>query len=316
MNRQVREIQPTRLRRRDGGPAAELQSQLGTLGEVRAPSEAEEPILSPAVRGWLFSWLTEIRSGDELESVGLRARTTAVLHGPPGCGKTTLAHHLSARLGLSLVIVGPETILGKYLGESEGNVARLFRVLGSTETPCVLFIDELEAIGRKRSSAQDGGGAENARQNTLTVLLRKVEEFEGYLLGATNRPQDLDPALWRRFHMQLAIELPGPDERFAILKRYGLPFAFRDEDLDLLVDLTHGASPALLRGVMEGVKRSLVIYPKIGMAVDDVAALFAAILVAVQPPPEIQHPPLWSDGKAALAELGRMAWPPAREAGS
>ena len=259
----------------------DLRQKLGPLGRVRVPAEAEEPVLSPAVRAWLFAWMAEIRAGDELAEFGLKARTTAVLHGPPGCGKTTLAHHLSARLGLPLVIVGPEALMSPYLGESEQNMGKLFDALRQAATPCILFLDELEAVGRKRGDGKSDGGA---RANMLTVMLRRIEEFEGYLIGATNLADSLDPALWRRFHMQLAIELPGPDERFAILRRYALPFGMQDEDLDVLVDLTAGASPALLRNLMEGVKRALVIYPRINRPVATAADVFPGVLASVQPP--------------------------------
>lgn len=314
--RQVVEMTPANLRRRGRGEAdsasEKLRQAIRSLGEVREPGQAEEPILAPSVRKALFGWLAEIRAAEELKAVGLVPRTTALAHGPPGCGKTTLAHHLAARLGVPMVIVGPETIHDMYLGQSERNVARLFAALAEADTPALLFMDEIDALGGKRKGSITSGAGE-ARLNTLTVLLRKVEEHRGYLVAATNRPDDVDPALWRRFHMQISVDLPGADERFAILRRYGLPFGFRDEDLDLLTELTPGASPALLRGLMENMKRALVVGDKIGWPIHDPVALVETILVALKPPPEIQPPPLWSN-REARAELKAMAWPPERPA--
>lgn len=285
-----------------------LRRALRDLADVRAPWEAEEPILAPTVRGALFQWLAEMRSEAELAEVGLKPRSTALLHGPPGCGKTTFAHHLAGRLGLPLVLVGSEMIMAKYLGESEQKVRRLFDVLADHAGACVVLMDEVEAVGGSRAR-NTGGSADNARTSILTVLLRRVEEFRGILLAATNRPQDLDPALWRRFALHIPIELPGDDERFAILRRYGAPYRFADEDLDDLGALTAGASPALLRGVMETLVRSLVLAPRLGLDVSDPEALMRRIVASVQPPPEIEAPPLWQ---------GRMprftAWPPQREA--
>jgi SpoVK/Ycf46/Vps4 family AAA+-type ATPase len=286
-----------------------LRNNLGNLAEVRAPEEAEPPILAPNARQAVFEWLSEINYRQELQAVGLRPRTSALLYGPPGTGKTTLAHHLAQRLGLPLVLVGAEQLMGSLMGESEKNVARLFDTLDLAKAPCVLLLDEIDSIGSKRSD--DGSAAGKAKNSILTVLLRKVESHKGLLIAATNRREALDPALWRRFHMQIGVDIPGQDERFAILRQYGAPYAFADEDLDLLVDLTEGASPALLRGLMEGVKRSLILAPRLRRAVDDPCRVFGAIIAALEPPSELSKPPLWTEaGQQALAAF--KAWPPAR----
>ena len=297
---------------RRSSDVAALQRALGSVAEVWAPEDAEEPILAPATRGAVFEWLAELRAEDELRAVGLKPRATALLHGPPGCGKTTLAHHLAARLGVPLVLVGAEKIFKPYLGESEQALDRLFKGLAMAGSPCIAFLDEIEAIGGKRAMNSQGG-ADNARTAVLTVLLRRIEQFDGLLVAATNRPQDLDPALWRRFNLQVAVDLPGDDERFAILRRYGLPFDFAERDLDLLCRLTDGASPALLRGVMEGVKRGLVIGGRLGRDVSDPAAAFARVVASVMPPPEIASPPLWEAG--GTRELRGMQWPLRRSDG-
>ena len=75
------------------------------------------------------------------------------------------------------------------------------------------------------------------------MLLRRIERFDGIALAATNRQDFLDSALWRRFDMQISVDLPGADERFAIIRRYAAPYEPSDDDVDLLVDLTTGASP-------------------------------------------------------------------------
>jgi SpoVK/Ycf46/Vps4 family AAA+-type ATPase len=241
----------------------------------------------------------------------LRPRSTALLYGPPGTGKTTLAHHLAARLGVPLVIVGPETIFGRYMGDSERSMGQLFDNLDKAGVPCVLFMDEVEALGGHRSK-NTSGGADNGRTSTLGVLLRKIEAYKGYCLGATNRKDDIDPALWRRFHLQISIDLPGDDERFSILKRYMAPFSLPDEDMDILVEATDGASPAMLRGLMEGLKRNMIVRPRLNMPVDTAWRVMRSVIESMAAPPEMETPPLWR-GEAGMAFLERLTWPPARE---
>lgn len=285
-----------------------LRQALRSIAEVRPPEEADEPILAPTTRRAVFDWMAEINAAEELRAAGLQPRSSAMMFGPPGCGKTTLAHHLAARLGYPLVLVGSENIHAMYHGESERNAAKIFDSLTAAEVPCVLFLDEFDAIGTKRMEAMDGGTL--ARNSTLTVLLRKIEAYGGMLIAATNRREDIDPAIWRRFHLQMNVDLPGDDERFAIMKRYGAPFAWADEDLDVLVDLTAGASPALLRNMMEGVKRALILAPRQSRDISDPAAVFGSVIASLDPPEGMERPALWSGADALCGLRAFQAWPP------
>jgi SpoVK/Ycf46/Vps4 family AAA+-type ATPase len=287
---------------------------LKAFADILMPTEAEEPILAPAPRAALFEWMTEIRLADELAAAGIKPRRTALLYGPPGCGKTTWAHHFAARLGLPLACVRSESLIDKYLGSTGGNIGQLFDAMSKTEGKVVVFFDEVDALGGRRMNDQ---GASVERANSLNVLLRRIERFDGIALAATNRQDFLDSALWRRFDMQISIDLPGADERFAIIKRYAAPFDPPDEDVDILVGLTSGASPALLRALMEGVKRTLIVGPKTGRGVDDPASVFAAVVASVAPAPEYEPPQLWGDGlRTLIASVEGFTWPMPRKGGS
>ena len=128
-----------------------------------------------------------------------------------------------------------------------------------------------------------------------------------------NRPKALDPALWRRFGLQVAIDLPGDDERFAILSRYLDPWQLPEADMDMLCALTDGASPALLRGVAEGIKRTLVLGPRMKWRTDEPVAVLTRIVAGLRPPPEIDPPPLWTGRDVMTKGLAGMSWPPVRK---
>lgn len=282
-----------------------MLNELSRYGDILMPHDADEPILAPGPRAALFEWLKELSLAEELEKARLKPRRTALLFGPPGTGKTTFSHHFAARLGLPLICVRSESLVDSLLGSTGKNIGHLFSAMDRCAGKVVMFFDEIDAIGGKRMHDQ---GASVERANSLNVMLRRIERFEGICLGATNRKDFLDSALWRRFHMQVSIDLPGPDERFAIIQRYAAPYRLSEADADLLTDLTHGASPALLRGLMEGVKRAIVLWPRINRSLDNPVAVYEAVVASVTPPPEFDEhkPPLWSGQTKALS---RLEWP-------
>ncbi len=263
----------------------------------------------------VYEWLVEINNAAELEAVKVEPRRLALLYGPPGTGKTTLAHHFAARLGLPLVAVQSERIVGKYLGETGSNLGNLFDLLGEIDQHCVLLLDEFDAIGQRRQKDSGGGGATQERNQALTVLLRRIEQYRGLGLAATNTKDALDPAMWRRFGLQISVDLPGEQERFAILRKYALPFDLTDDAIDVLVTETRGCSPSLLRQLMEGMKRTLVLGPKLHFDASRATTVFAHVITSIAPPPELPQPPLWADTRGALSRLADIAWPPQRHKG-
>lgn len=146
----------------------------GKLGKLLMPDEAEEPILGRPVRAALLEWLTEIWAEDELTAVGLAARRRAIFHGAPGTGKTTLAHHLAARLGLPLAIIRPDDVVGRFMGTGITNVANIFNAIEQQEEPLVVFFDEFETIAQKRMTSGVNEAVEHDHNAMINALLARL----------------------------------------------------------------------------------------------------------------------------------------------
>lgn len=285
-------------------PRTTRAQSLAEYGEMLYPDQAQEPILAKPVRDALTEWLTEIWAKDDLEEVGLKPRQKALFVGPPGTGKTTLAHHLAARLKLPMVVVRSDHLIAAYVGETDQNIGALFDLAAQSEQ-CVLFIDEFDSLGLSRRKAQQG--ADDARNSMVNTLLQRMEHFDGFMIAATNRGQELDQAIWRRFDLQIALALPGPRERELILSRYLAPFYLPQPALTEFAVAFAEASPALMRQFCEGLKRQFVVGPKVGWDMD-MKATIGRLLAAVEPHPDLPRPRLWNR-RADDVALRDLPWP-------
>lgn len=293
----------------------ERKPQLTDFGDLFMPEDAAEPILARPVRSALLEWLTEIWAAPDLEAVGIKPRKRAIFDGPPGVGKTTLGHHLAARLGLPMLAVRPDNVIDKWVGSTGRNIGALFecarRGLANpgegvdAVIPVVLFIDEFEALGGKRRAATQG--AEDHRNEAIDTLLQRLEQHDGFVIAATNFGDRIDPAMWRRFDIHLTLELPGQDERERIFARYIAPFGLPRAPLAEMARALETASPALIRALCENIKRQIVLGPKLGL---DMAkgAVIERIVASTHPHPELGKPRLWALGAKDHA-VALLPWP-------
>jgi SpoVK/Ycf46/Vps4 family AAA+-type ATPase len=188
-------------------------------------------VLPEKIRTQLQELVEEQHRAELLHAHNLRARNRILLAGPPGNGKTTLAEALAFELMYPLVVIRYETLVGSYLGETS---SRLKSVLDYARTQrCVLFFDEFETLGKERGDTHETGEI----KRVVSTLLLQLDEMPDYVVvvAASNHPELLDKAVWRRF--QLRIELPTPTRRqlehyiSSTEQRCGVNFGYEAETL-------------------------------------------------------------------------------------
>mmetsp|Transcript_22788 Transcript_22788/g.40842 ORF Transcript_22788/g.40842 Transcript_22788/m.40842 type:complete len:406 (-) Transcript_22788:138-1355(-) len=185
--------------------------------------------------------------------VGIKAPKGVLLYGPPGTGKTLLARALASNISATFLKVVASAIVDKYIGESARIIREMFG-FAKDHQPCVIFMDEIDAIGGSRFS--EGTSADREIQRTLMELLNQMDGFEDQgqvkMVMATNRPDILDPALLRPGRLDRKIEIPEPNEtqRLEILKIHSASITKRgDVDFESVVKLADGLNGADMRNI-------------------------------------------------------------------
>lgn len=211
---------------------SQLADPIDELLDVIEPQRGQDQIvLAPDARGLLDALLEEQRRAEELRRHNLPIRSKVLFCGPPGCGKTLAAEVLARELGLPLYTAKLDVIISSFLGETASNLRKLFDTAG--RRPCVLFLDEFDALARSRSDNSE----HNELRRVVNSLLLFIDRFKsrGLVVAATNLEGSLDAAVWRRFDDIIFFDVPGERELADLL-------ALRFRNFPVNFDLSREAS--------------------------------------------------------------------------
>ncbi|MGS3356832.1 AAA family ATPase [Escherichia coli] len=240
------------------------QSQMMPVDEdsrltlLKAPNEkiSSKPLLSSQIEDSLDQIILERKHIDRLEALGLQPTRSAIFVGPPGVGKTLTASWLAQKLGVPFYVLDLTAVMSSYLGKSGNNLRAALDF--AKKGPCVLLLDEIDSIAKKRSDDSDVGEL----KRLVTVILQEVDEWpsSSLLLAATNFAELIDPALWRRFDLVLNFEKPNSESIKEAIKRFlGPDYAIFGRWIDLLIIMFKNESFSNIERSINKFRRSVAL---------------------------------------------------------
>lgn len=223
------------------------------------PLPIPDPILSPHTWKQISDFIKERELMPEFIEAGVVPPNSLLMSGQPGVGKTYIAHWISNKLKLPLVTLDLATSISSYLGRSGQNIRSVFDY--AKEQPCVLFLDELDAIAKRRDDAGDLGEL----KRLVNVLLKEIENYPttGVIIAATNHPELLDKAIWRRFDRAIEIPMPDIGERKKLLYRHleNYDKKIGENTLDYIASNSQAVNAADICKLCEHIKRQMILNP-------------------------------------------------------
>lgn len=215
------------------------ESRFPLIELINVKGNTEPPvILSSQQWDTVNEFLSVAKSHAQVDTQGISTSLSLLMYGPPGTGKNRLARYIARELGLDLYIARLDGLISSFLGSTAKNIRALFDF--ASKTPCILFLDEFDAIAKIRSDTQEMGEL----KRVVNSFIQNLDSIGGQtiVLAATNHHELLDSAIWRRFSYRLALNYPSADLRSQMWHHFIQPLAFSEREIDLLVDLSEGFS--------------------------------------------------------------------------
>lgn len=214
----------------------------------------DKVIMSDSTEKSVIFILEQWNNHQALFEYNLTPQNRILFHGPPGTGKTFAAYAIANNLGFDIAYIRFDSLISSYLGKTGSNIKEIFDI--SSDRPCVLLLDEVDAIGKKRDDQQELGEL----KRVVISLLQNLDNFpsNSLLIACTNHPHLLDKALWRRFDSIIEFDFPKHDKRFKILELslQDLNIKVNKDWIQFWAEISEGISPALLVQIIKnGVRK-------------------------------------------------------------
>lgn len=247
-------------------PPVDSDSRRQLLREVQAVVLAEEPIWPQQIEASLNGVIRERKEAAKLIAAGLEPIHALLFKGPPGAGKTLAAHWLGRELKLPVLTLDLATVMSSLLGKTGTNIKSVIDYARSF--PCILLLDEFDAVAKKRDDDKDVGEL----KRLVTVLLQAIDDWPStsVLVAATNHPEILDPAVWRRFDLVMDFGTPDVDTIRQFFRSEGIREVIADE----LAPIVLGYSFADIRRLVDAARKQAIL--------DNISANEAIVNIALQ----------------------------------
>jgi hypothetical protein len=220
----------------------------------------DAPILNASLTAAINDLLAEWKHFEELARFRARPHMRCLIYGPPGVGKTKLAHYLAQQLGLPCLEVRLDGLMSSFLGTTARNIGALFDF--ANRYLCMLFLDEFDAVAKARDDTQEIGEIKRVVNSLLQSL--DARNGTGITIAATNHEHLLDPAVWRRFDSRIELQKPELEARELLLRHFLSPISLQPAEMALLIWATEGMSGADIEMLVDASKRFLVLHTPTG----------------------------------------------------
>ena len=231
------------------------ESRFPLLERIK-PQTIDEPpvVLNDTQWATVREFISVAKSQGQIEAHGVRAAVSLLMYGPPGTGKSRLARFIATELGLELYVARLDGLISSFLGSTSKNIRALFEF--ASKTPCVLFLDEFDAIAKLRGDTLELGEL----KRVVNSFMQNLDSLgqQGIILAATNHDELLDRAVWRRFTYRLELVHPDSALRRKLWEQFLPSVPKRKKDLAALVDLSDGFSGADINEVCLRLERKQI----------------------------------------------------------
>lgn len=217
--------------------------------------EQEAPLFNDSIQVAVEAVINEWRNYDKLVQLKASPSRSCLIFGDPGTGKTMLAKWIAKSVGLPIVLAKLDGIISSFLGTSSRNIANLFRF--ANKYKCILLLDEFDALAKLRDDPQEIGEVKRIVNTLLQNLDARSDK--GFTIGITNHEKLLDPAVWRRFDVQIDIPHPNPMVREKMLAKYISPLDYSLSELKFINWCMDDATGADLHKLSDWLKRIYIL---------------------------------------------------------